>query len=76
MSFLGRGSAGLDACAINTPIWGTSFRLDASPGYSIVNIGPWGRDYHHWLERLHAPFAFGVLPGVIQRVAQAGLMAD
>ena len=76
MSFLGRGSGGLDPCAANTPIWGTSFRLDPSPGLPIVNIGPWGRDYHHWLERLNAPFAFAVLPSVIQRVAEAELEAD
>ena len=76
MSFLGRGNGALDACAANTPIWGTSFRLDPAPGYPIVNIGPWGRDYHHWLERLHAPFAFGVLPGVVHRVAEAGFEAD
>ena len=76
MSYLGCGNGGLDACAANTPIWGTSFRLDPSPGYPVVNIGPWGRDYHHWLERLHAPFAFEVLPGVIERVARVGLEAD
>jgi len=76
MSFLGRGSGGLEIVASNTPIWGTSFTLDPSPGYPIVNIGPWGRDYHHWLERLNAPFAFKVLPGLIRRVAQAGFVAD
>jgi arginine utilization protein RocB len=76
MSFLGRGNGGLEIAAANTPIWGTSFRLDPSPGYPIVNIGPWGRDYHHWLERLNASFAFNVLPGLLQRVAQAGFEAD
>ena len=63
MSFLGRGNGGFEIAAANTPIWGTSFTLDPSPGYPIVNIGPWGRDYHHWLERLNTPFAFKVLPG-------------
>jgi len=76
MSFLGRGSGGLETAAANTPIWGTSFTLDPSPGYPIVNIGPWGRDYHHWLERLNAPFAFAVLPGLVQRVVRAGFEAD
>ncbi|MBL8893565.1 MAG: M20/M25/M40 family metallo-hydrolase [Rhizobiales bacterium] len=76
MSFLGRGSGGLEPAAANTPIWHTSFALDPSPGYQIVNIGPWGRDYHHWLERLNAPFAFNALPGLIQRVARAGFEAD
>lgn len=76
MSFLGRGSGGFETAAANTPIWGTSFRFDPSPGYPIVNIGPWGRDYHHWLERLNTPFAFKVLPRLIQRVAQAQFEAD
>jgi len=76
MSFLGRGTGGLETAAANTPIWATSFRLDPSPGYPIVNIGPWGRDYHHWLERLNAPFAFAVLPGLVQRAARAGCEAD
>ena len=76
MSFLGRGSGGFEIAAANTPIWQTSFSLDPSPGYPIVNIGPWGRDYHHWLERLNTPFAFEVLPGLIQRVAQAQFEAD
>jgi len=76
MSFLGRGAGDLDLCSVNTPIWGTSFALDRLPGYPIINIGPWGRDYHHWLERLHAPYAFEVLPGVVQRVAERVLKAD
>ncbi|MFO0994040.1 MAG: M20/M25/M40 family metallo-hydrolase [Hyphomicrobiales bacterium] len=76
MSFLGRGNGSRETVAANTPIWATSFRLDPSPAYPIVNIGPWGRDYHHWLERLNAPFAFNVLPGLIQRVARARFEAD
>ncbi len=76
MSFLGRGSGGLESVAANTPIWQTSFTLDPSPGYPIVNIGPWGRDYHHWLERLNTPYAFKVLPGLVRRVATAGVEAD
>jgi arginine utilization protein RocB len=35
-----------------------------------VNIGPWGRDYHQRTERLHAPYAFEVLPELLWRVAQ------
>ena len=76
MSFLGQDSGDIADCAANTPIWGTSFMLAPSPAYPVVNIGPWGRDYHHWLERLHVPYAFDVLPGVINRVARAALEAD
>ncbi len=62
MSFLGEASGDLAAVAANTPVWGTSFTMPAAAGYPCINIGPWGRDYHHWLERLHAPYAFEILP--------------
>jgi arginine utilization protein RocB len=75
MSFLGEASGNLAAAAANTPIWGTGFTMPEPAGYPCINIGPWGRDYHHWLERLHAPYAFGTLPvallGVIDAVSKA-----
>jgi arginine utilization protein RocB len=71
MSFLGEASGDLSACAANTPTWGTSFTMPASAGYPCINIGPWGRDYHHWLERLHAPYAFETLPRVLLSVIEA-----
>jgi arginine utilization protein RocB len=71
MSFLGQASGDLSACAANTPIWGSSFVMPESAGYPCINIGPWGRDYHHWLERLHAPYAFETLPRVLLSVIDA-----
>ena len=71
MSFLGEASGDLSACAANTPIWGTSFVMPESAGYPCINIGPWGRDYHHWLERLNAPYAFETLPRVLLSVIDA-----
>ncbi|PZF75738.1 arginine utilization protein RocB [Aestuariivirga litoralis] len=71
MSFLGEASGDLSACAANTPIWGSSFTMPDSAGYPCINIGPWGRDYHHWLERLHAPYAFDTLPRVLLAVIEA-----
>lgn len=71
MSFLGEASGDLSACAANTPIWGSSFVMPESAGYPCINIGPWGRDYHHWLERLHAPYAFETLPRVLLAVIDA-----
>ncbi len=73
MSFLGETSGDLEVAKANTPIWGSSFTLPASPAYPVVNIGPWGRDYHHWLERLHAPYAFDVLPHLVLRATKAAL---
>ncbi len=71
MSFFGEASGDLSAIAANTPIWGTSFKMPDAGGYPCINIGPWGRDYHHWLERLHAPYAFDILPRALLSVIEA-----
>ena len=71
MSFLGQASGDLSAAAANTPVWGTAFTMPDSAGYPCINIGPWGRDYHHWLERLHAPYAFDTLPQALLAVIDA-----
>ncbi|QIG47558.1 M20/M25/M40 family metallo-hydrolase [Nordella sp. HKS 07] len=73
MSFLGEASGDLSAAEANTPVWGASFALGPSPAYPVINIGPWGRDYHHWLERLHMPYAFDVLPLLVLRATKAAL---
>jgi arginine utilization protein RocB len=73
MSFLGEASGDLSASAVNTPMWGTSFTMPDPAGYPCINIGPWGRDYHHWLERLHAPYAFGTLPRALLAVIDAAM---
>ncbi|TMQ61815.1 MAG: hypothetical protein E6K78_12395 [Candidatus Eisenbacteria bacterium] len=36
----------------------------------VVNLGPWGRDAHGRLERVHAPHAFGVLPALLVETVQ------
>jgi arginine utilization protein RocB len=76
MSFFGEASGDLSVVAANTPIWGTGFSMPEAAGYPCINLGPWGRDYHQWLERLHAPYAFEVLPlallAVIDAVATSG----
>ncbi len=76
MSFFGEASGDLSVVAANTPIWGTGFAMPEAAGYPCINLGPWGRDYHQWLERLHAPYAFEVLPlallAVIDAVASLG----
>ncbi len=42
----------------------------ASPGLPIVNAGPWGRDYHTRLERIHAAYGFDVLPDLVEAIVQ------
>jgi arginine utilization protein RocB len=69
MSFLGQvDAASLPAIAANTPAWGHGIDWPDGPpalGVPAVNIGPWGRDYHTPLERLHTPYAFAVLPELL-----------
>ena len=76
MSFFGEAAGDLSAVAANTPIWGHGFVMPEPGGWPVINIGPWGRDYHTPLERLHAPYAFETLPqvllSVIDAVAKAG----
>ena len=71
MSFFGQSSGDLSEVAANTPIWGTSFAMPEPGDHPTINIGPWGRDYHTWLERLHTPYAFEVLPRVLLSVIEA-----
>ena len=71
MSFFGEASGDLSVVAANTPIWGTGFTMPEAAGYPCINLGPWGRDYHQWLERLHAPYAFEVLPKALLAVIDA-----
>jgi arginine utilization protein RocB len=71
VSFFGEASGDLSVVAANTPIWGTSFVMPEAAGYPCINLGPWGRDYHTWLERLHAPYAFETLPRALLAVIEA-----
>jgi arginine utilization protein RocB len=74
MSFFGEADeAGLVLVAANTPLWGSAIRWPAGGALAqvpTVNIGPWGRDYHTPLERLHLGYAFDVLPGLIRHVVK------
>ncbi len=72
MSFLGEADlATVPTIAANSPIWGHGIAWPAQnavAGLPTVNAGPWGRDYHTPLERLHTGYAFDVLPVLIQRM--------
>ena len=72
MSFFGHAPH-MDATAFiaaNTPI---SELVDQPVAdalqYPVVNIGPWGREYHQRHERLYAPYAYGVLPDFLAEIA-------
>lgn len=71
VSFFGEAAGDLSVVAANTPIWGHGFDMPEPGGFPTINIGPWGRDYHTWLERVHAPYAFEVLPRVLLSVIEA-----
>jgi arginine utilization protein RocB len=71
VSFFGEVKGDLSIVAANTPIWGRGFVMPEPGGFPAINIGPWGRDYHTWLERLHVPYAFETLPRVLLSVIEA-----
>ncbi|WJI35649.1 MULTISPECIES: M20/M25/M40 family metallo-hydrolase [Mesorhizobium] len=74
MSFLGEAEeASLDIVARNTPAWKDSVRWPprrALANIPTINIGPWGRDYHTPLERLHVGYAFEVLPQLLRDICR------
>jgi arginine utilization protein RocB len=71
VSFFGEAAGDLSVVAANTPIWGQGFDMPEPGGFPTINIGPWGRDYHTWRERVHAAYAFEVLPRVLLSVIEA-----
>ena len=76
MSFLGQATLGQDIVSQNTPV----SRLVDHPAanalrFPVVNIGPWGREFHQKLERVHAPYAFEVLPQIVSMIAEKFLAA-
>lgn len=71
MSFFGQAAPDSDTVAANTP----ASRLIDRPGpdalrFPVVNVGPWGREFHQRLERVHAPYAFDVLPGLLLSIVR------
>ena len=57
----------VSAWRAETPGWGR-WPFEAA-NLPTVNIGPWGRDAHQIGERIHAGYAFGVVPELAWRVA-------
>jgi arginine utilization protein RocB len=56
------------------PALGRGYRLPheaaAALDLDVVTVGPWGRDAHGLGERVHAPYAFGVLPDLIAEIVR------
>ena len=74
MSFFGvrPDPKGAAFVAANTP--SPDLVDEAAPdalAFPVVNIGPWGRDYHQRLERVHSAYAFDTLPDVLVTTATA-----
>jgi arginine utilization protein RocB len=75
MSFFASTLSAADIAAVtqNTPAWGSRLQFDFAVGAElrtpIINIGPWGADYHQRTERVNMPYSFGVLPELVWRVA-------
>ena len=76
MSFYGSAMEAADEAVVrdNTPLWGSRLQFDYGAvralDLPIVNIGPWGRDYHQRNERIFMPYSFETVPELIWRIAQ------
>ena len=71
MSFIGETETfDKDFVASNTPVWHAIGWGGEIGNIPIINIGPWGRDYHTRLERLYTPYAFDILPGLLLDVTR------
>lgn len=73
MSWFGQADpADIQVVNANTPV--AAAHIHAPPaGLPCINLGPWGRDYHQWLERAHAPYSFTTLPHLLSALVQAFL---
>ncbi|CAN7647978.1 M20/M25/M40 family metallo-hydrolase [Rhizobium sp. LjRoot254] len=77
MSFFGAAIDESDTAVVadNTPaaLW-----VDRPPAdtltYPVVNIGPWGREFHQRLERLYMPYAFDVFPKFLVEIVREVLL--
>lgn len=80
MSFFGEADASaINVVAEHTPLWEAGVRWPAAgaiAGIPTVNFGPWGRDYHTPLERLHVGYAFGALPAMLSDLVGRILRSD
>lgn len=72
MSFLGEADAAeLSLLKAETPAWDSAIGWTGAVGnVPTINIGPWGRDFHTPLERLHQPYAFDILPRLLAAVGK------
>lgn len=57
----------------DNPLWPdmVAWDIERYPRVPIVNIGPFGRDYHRFVERAEKTYSFVTLPGIIDAVARA-----
>ena len=72
MSFFGYKPDAADSQVVSENTPAVQF-IDQVPSdaltYPVVNIGPWGREYHQRLERVYAPYAFDTLPKFLDEIA-------
>ena len=74
VSFFGQADdAQVPAIAQNTPMWRAILagaEKFGAAGIPSINAGPWGRDYHTRLERMHKGYGFFVLPALLLSIVE------
>lgn len=79
MSFFGQADdTAFGALAADTPVWQAAVGLGVGSLGQVptVNLGPWGRDYHTPLERIHVEYGFRILPSLIADLTRRILAAE
>ncbi|MCT2581102.1 MAG: M20/M25/M40 family metallo-hydrolase [Mesorhizobium sp.] len=71
MSFFGHrpDEADVSFVAANTPASALVDKVRQNVlSFPVVNVGPWGREYHQRLERVHTPYSFDELPRLLREI--------
>lgn len=70
MSLIGQADrTELAPVAANMPVWSSDLDFVVA-GIPCINAGPWGRDYHTRLERMHRHYGYTVLPDLVATLAR------
>ncbi len=80
LSYFSVGNSPLSTLLENMPAWGEKYSLPLlaiqTLNLPVANIGPFGKDAHKFTERLHAGYAFGVVPRLLAETVRCLLTEE
>ena len=76
----GSESAVTDATSAVMPLWGESYSIPFEQirelSVPVINIGPWGKDFHKKTERVYLPDLCRNTPALVQEAIRLGLSPE